>query len=67
MPPGFFDSPEPTMIRDNLHQIWTTIAESANKVGRNPDEIKLVAVSKTVPPALIQEAISARLKAIEIP
>lgn len=45
------------MIRDNLRKILTTIAESANKVGRNPDEIKLVAVSKTVPPELIQEAI----------
>lgn len=57
MPPGFFDSPEPTMIRDNLRQIWTTIAQSAIKVGRNPDGIQLVAVSKTVAPELIQEAI----------
>lgn len=45
------------MIRDNLRKILTTIVESANKVGRNPDEIKLVAVSKTVPPELIREAI----------
>lgn len=45
------------MIRDNLHQISNTIRESALKVGRNPDEIKLVAVSKTVAPALIQEAV----------
>lgn len=45
------------MICENARQIWATIAASAKKVGRNPDEIQLVAVSKTVAPELIQEAI----------
>ena len=46
------------MIHDRLRQIWATIAASSIKAGRNPSEIKLVAVSKTVAPDLIQEAIS---------
>ena len=45
------------MICDNLHQIRATIARSAEKVGRKPEEVSLVAVSKTVRPEFIQEAI----------
>jgi pyridoxal phosphate enzyme (YggS family) len=36
------------MIRDNLAQILETIAQTARKVSRNPEEIKLVAVTKMV-------------------
>ncbi|WP_028318588.1 YggS family pyridoxal phosphate-dependent enzyme [Desulfobulbus elongatus] len=36
------------MIRDNLARILATIARSAKKAGRRPEEVKLVAVSKTV-------------------
>ena len=46
------------MIHDRLRQIQATIAASAIKVGRNPSDITLVAVSKTVTPELIREAMS---------
>jgi len=45
------------MIRDNLAHILTTIAQRARKVGRNPEEVKLVAVSKTIAVDLMQEAL----------
>ncbi|MCL1980264.1 MAG: YggS family pyridoxal phosphate-dependent enzyme [Proteobacteria bacterium] len=47
------------MVRDNLAHIQETIARSARKAGRNPREIKLVAVSKTVDIELIAEAVQA--------
>lgn len=46
-------------IRDNLKNIRATIAKTAINCGRNPDDIRLVAVSKRVPVASIQEAIEA--------
>jgi len=47
------------MIRDNLARIRETIASSARKAGRSPEAVKLVAVSKTVSPDLIFEAVQA--------
>jgi len=47
------------MIRDNLARIQETIASSARKAGRRPEAVKLVAVSKTVSPDLIFEAVQA--------
>jgi len=44
------------VIRDNLAHIAETIAQTANKAGRSPEEITLVAVSKTIGIDLIQEA-----------
>lgn len=44
------------MIGDNLKKIRATIREAAEKAGRNPDDIMLVAVSKFVAPERIQEA-----------
>lgn len=45
------------MLRDNLAHILETIAETAIRVGRDPQGIKLVAVSKTVDVALIRQAV----------
>lgn len=46
------------MLRDNLAHILETIAQTATRVGRNPQRIKLVAVSKTVDVALIRQAMA---------
>jgi len=46
-------------IADNLLRIRELIACAAEKSGRNPGSIKLVAVTKTVDAARIQEAIEA--------
>jgi len=48
-----------TMIRDNLARIQETIADSARKAGRSPGAVRLVAVSKTVSPDVILEAVQA--------
>lgn len=44
------------MIGNTLSQLLETIAQTAKKAGRAPEEIKLVAVSKTVDFDLMQEA-----------
>ncbi len=46
------------MIKENLHIVHEKIAQAAEKSGRKPDEITLVAVSKTEPIRVIEEAIS---------
>lgn len=46
-------------VRDNLLRVRERIERAAQRVGRNPNEIKLVAVSKTVESARIKEAIEA--------
>ena len=46
-------------LSENLAEVWRKIAETAERVGRNPNEIKLVAVSKTHPVSVLQEAIKA--------
>jgi len=51
-----------TNIRDNLTQVQRRIEEAARRAGRNPQEIKLVAVSKTIPVSLIREGIAAGIK-----
>ncbi len=59
MPFGCFNSPAMIMVRDNLARIRETIARSARQAGRNPEAVKLVAVSKTVGTDLILEAVQA--------
>lgn len=44
-------------IKRNLADVKKRIKDSAEKVGRNPDEITLVAVTKTHPAEMINEAI----------
>lgn len=46
-------------IKENYLNVRERIEKAARKVGRNPEEIKLVAVSKTVEVGRIQEAIEA--------
>lgn len=46
-------------IHENLSRIQDRIAAAAVRVGRNPNSIELVAVSKTKPVSLIVEAIEA--------
>ena len=46
-------------IKENYLQVMERIEKAARRVGRNPEEIKLVAVSKTVAPSRIKEAIEA--------
>jgi pyridoxal phosphate enzyme (YggS family) len=46
-------------IADNLARIQERISRAALRCGRKPDEIRLVAVSKTVPLERIREAVSA--------
>lgn len=44
-------------VRDNYARIRDTIAEAAVKSGRSPDDIAFMAVTKTVAPELVNEAI----------
>src|SRR5512136_808848 len=46
-------------IKENLIRVTEKIEKAARKIGRDPNEIKLVAVSKTVEVARIREAIEA--------
>lgn len=46
-------------ITQRLNTIQTRIAKAAENCGRNPDDIKLVAVSKTKPAQVIKEAFEA--------
>lgn len=46
-------------LKKNLAEVRQKIENAARKVGRNPDYIKLVAVSKTQPSSIVEEAISA--------
>ncbi len=43
-------------ISDNLINIHSRIQDAAHRVGRQVSDVRLVAVSKTYPPAVIQEA-----------
>jgi len=45
------------LLRDNLAEVRSRIKEAARKCGRNADEIKLIAVSKTHPAEVLREAI----------
>lgn len=47
------------MIRENIDTIRRRIASACERCGRNPEEITLVAVSKTFPAAAIAEACEA--------
>ena len=44
-------------VADNLKTVWAEIAAAAERAGKKPEDIKLIAVTKTHPPELINEAI----------
>ncbi len=46
-------------FRENLAEVKERIERAALKCGRNPNEVKLVAVSKTHPSNVLQDAITA--------
>ena len=48
-----------SQIRENFQRVMERIEKAAQRVGRDPAEIKLVAVSKTVEAARVKEAIEA--------
>ncbi len=48
-----------SQIADNLKRVRDKIAHAASRAGRNPEDIQLVAVSKTVEAKRIREAIEA--------
>jgi len=49
-------------IAENLKKVQERMEAAAKRVGRNPEEIRLVAVSKTVPPDRVLEGIQAGIK-----
>ena len=49
-------------IRENLYHIRERIAGAAARTGRRPEEIAMVAVSKTFPPEAIREAYEAGVR-----
>lgn len=53
---GFSGKYTSMSISDNLQQIRENIARIAEKAGRDPKDVKLIAVSKTKPMELINEA-----------
>jgi pyridoxal phosphate enzyme (YggS family) len=48
-----------TSVRENLARVTESIAEAALRSGRSPSDVKLVAVSKTKPPAAVAAAAAA--------
>ena len=46
------------MIRRNLEDVRSRIAAAALRAGRKPEDILLVAVSKTKPVSMIEEAMA---------
>lgn len=54
-------TPERTLLLDRIAGVRTRIREAAQRSSRSPDEITLVAVSKTHPVQAIQDALSSGL------
>lgn len=52
----------PSRVRENLPQIQERIAEAAKRAGHRPEEITLIAVSKTHPANAIREAYEAGVR-----
>ena len=52
------------MIKDNVKRVLDNITETAIKVNRNPEDITLVAVTKTVTAKEAQEVMSAGVKTL---
>lgn len=47
------------MLKENLEQVRENIKTACEKAGRKPDEVTLIAVSKTKPVSMLQEAYEA--------
>ena len=46
-------------VAENYRRVADQVAEAALRAGRNPDDVRLMAVTKTVDEALMQEAVAA--------
>ena len=46
-------------VRENIERVRASIAEAASKAGRNPGDVRLVAVSKFHPASAVLEAVAA--------
>ncbi len=46
------------MVKDRLDRVRERLAAAARAVGRNPEEVRLICVTKGVPPEQIQEALA---------
>ncbi len=53
------DDKQYSSIADNLARVRERIARAAERAGRRPEQIRLVAVTKTVPAARVKEALAA--------
>lgn len=51
-----------TSIRENYQRVLNQIAESARRANRNPDEVRLVVVTKTQPIEIVQAAMEAGVR-----
>lgn len=49
-------------IRENIQEVREKVAEAANRAGRDPGAVKLVAVTKTVPVDKVMEAYNCGLR-----
>ncbi|MFQ6001942.1 MAG: YggS family pyridoxal phosphate-dependent enzyme [Anaerolineae bacterium] len=49
-------------IAANLERVRERMADAARRAGRNPEEITLVAVTKTIEPAIVKQAIALGLR-----
>ena len=50
------------MIRENIDSVEKMVEDSCRRAGRNRDEVLLVAVSKTKPLSMLQEAYEAGIR-----
>jgi len=49
---------------ESISGVYKKISHAAMKAGRDPSEVKLLAVTKTVPPELVREAVDAGIRLI---
>ncbi len=49
-------------IRENVERVQERIAAACHRAGRHPEDVKLIAISKMVPPERIREAYEAGLR-----
>ncbi len=52
------------MVRENLEWVWARIAAAAKRVGRDPADVRLIAVTKGVSVPHIEEAIACGIQNI---
>jgi pyridoxal phosphate enzyme (YggS family) len=55
---GILTGMDPAAIAGNLEHVRALVARAAERAGRHPEDVKLIAVSKTQPPAAVQDALS---------